>query len=213
MTKYYSKALEKNHDVIIQEIIPGSATHMYGFNAYYSKNFAPHTKFMYRRIREWPHTFGNGCLIKPIIQPELETIITKLIKKIKYYGIVDAEFKKDPRDNLFKLIEINARPWMQNSLPSRCGIDFSYLAYMDAIGKPVNQLNTNQTLDTRWLLVIDDLASSFLSMSKGSLTFSTWVKSLVGKKEYATYATDDPMPAFILLGKTLYDIGRYLFKK
>jgi len=90
---------------------------------------------MYRRIREWPHCYGNGCMIESIVEPELEEITTKLVKKIGYHGIVDAEFKKDLKDNKFKIIEINPRCWMQNGFPTSCGINFPYMAYMDAIGK------------------------------------------------------------------------------
>lgn len=41
-----------------------------------------------------------------------------------------AEFKKDPRDGVYKFIEINPRFWLTHSLTGAAGIDFVYLYYL-----------------------------------------------------------------------------------
>ena len=46
------------------------------------------------------------------------------------------EFKRDPRDGGYKLMEINARHWLWHSLAAACGVNLSYVAYRDAIGDP-----------------------------------------------------------------------------
>jgi predicted ATP-grasp superfamily ATP-dependent carboligase len=197
LTDFYNKCLAKNHEMIIQEIIPGNATDMYGFNAYYDKNSKPHGTFNYRRIREWPHPFGNGCYIEKSNKPEFEKIITPLIQNIKYYGIVDVEIKKDSRDNKWKLIEINARPWMQISLPYRYGINYPFMAYNYAVNNEIKDTGHRKE-DVKWILVIEDLKSSISSMFKKELYLADWVKSLKGKKEFAYFNWDDPIPSFIL---------------
>ena len=207
----YKTAIAKNHEVMIQEIIPGGARKAHGFNAYYDKNYCCNGSFMYRRIREWPHNFGNGCFIESVNIPELEEIITCLIKKIKYYGIVDAEFKMDIRDNKFKLIEINPRCWMQNSLPARCGINLPYMAYMDAIGKRFEKLVFNQK-HVKWLFMQEDLYSSFKSFSKNDLSLSEWMDSFKGEKEYAIFSNDDPLPFLVLFTKALFGVIPCFFK-
>lgn len=207
----YKTAIAKNHEVVIQEIIPGEARKAHGFNAYYDKNYCCNGSFMYRRIREWPHGFGNGCFIESVDIPELEKIITFLIKKIRYHGIVDAEFKKDPRDNKFKLIEINPRCWMQNSLPARCGINFPYMAYMDAIGKSFENQVFNKK-HVKWLFMQEDFYSALKSISKGELSFHEWMNSFKGEKEYAIFASDDPIPFFVIFTKALFGFIPYFFK-
>jgi predicted ATP-grasp superfamily ATP-dependent carboligase len=203
LIKSYKKAFLKNHEVMIQEIIPGEAKCMHGFNAYYDKNFTPNGVFMFRRIREWPHDFGNGCFIESAVIPELEEIINFLIKKIKYYGIIDAEFKKDPRDNKFKLIEINPRCWMQNSLPARCGVNLPHMAYMEAIGKHVEKAVCKKE-NVKWLSMLEDIQSSLKSMKKRELSIEEWICSFRGEKEYAIFAWDDPIPFFTLYTKSIY---------
>ena len=212
LIRHYEKAISKNHEVNIQEIIPGDAHVQYGLNAYYNRKFNPTGVFMYRRIREWPHNFGNGCFIESVWQQELEEIITPLMKEIKYYGIVDAEFRKDPRDDLFKIIEINPRTWMQNSLSSRCGINIPYLAYKDAIRKPLEKTNPINK-NVKWLYMLDDLKSSMKNIRKGKLSLQEWINSFKGEKEYAVFACNDPIPFFVLCAKSTFFPFKYLLKR
>jgi len=204
----YNKSIAKNQEVIIQEIIPGDASRMHGLNAYYDKTGKPNGIFMYRRIQEWPHDFGNGCLIESVKVPELEEIVTPFIKKIGYHGIVDAEFKKDPRDNKFKLIEINARCWMQVSLPARCGSNIPYIAYMDMLDKSIVGLKPYKE-HVKWLFSIECIQSSLKSMLKGDFSFRKWVDSFKGEKEYAIFAYDDPLPFFVMLVDLIYGARYY----
>jgi len=160
---------------VIQEIIPGDAKHICGFNAYYNKNFTPNGVFMYRRIREWPPVSGNGVLIENVGLPEIEEIITPLVKKIKYYGIVDAEFKKDPRSGMFNLIEINPRCWIQVGLPLICGANLPYIAYLDALGKDVKNI-TPKKEHAKWMFMFQDTPSSLKAMINGE--YSVWANDV-----------------------------------
>jgi D-aspartate ligase len=212
LVPFYENAISRNHDVMIQEIIPGNAKDMYGFNAYYNKNFEPTGTLMYRRIREWPHGFGNGCLIEKVDEPELEKTINSFVNIIGYNGIVDAEFRKDPRDGLFKVIEVNARCWMQVSLPTSCGVNLPYMAYLDAIGKKVEKLKPTKE-SIKWVFMYYDLISALRCILKSELTVDAWIKSLSGRKEYAVFAKDDLFPFALLYLNTLYiDIPYYLLK-
>jgi D-aspartate ligase len=204
----YRTATSKNQDVMIQEIIPGDATHMYGFNAYYDKSFTPNGMFMYRRIREWPPVSGNGVLIENVVVPELEHIISPFIKSINYHGIVDAEFKKDTRDKKFKLIEINPRCWMQISLPLACGVNLPHIAYLDALGKGTENV-IPQKKQAKWLFMFQDVPSSLRSMINGDLSPKELIGSYKGKKEYAIFAWDDPAPFFLGFVRILSGISRY----
>jgi len=197
LIKNYKTAAERGHEVVAQEIIPGGVRYHYGCDAYYDKNQQPNGIFMYRRIREWPHSFGNGCVIESVQVPELEKITTELVKKVGYQGIIDAEFKKDPRDNKFKIIEINPRCWMQNSFPTRCGINFPYMAYMDAIGKDFEKQVYNGKR-VKWLYMPEDILSSIRSIRKKEFSINDWIKSFKGEREFAIFSWDDPLPFFAM---------------
>lgn len=198
LLQLYRTAFEKNHEVLIQEIIPGNARNMCGMNAYYDKSFVPHGVFMYRRIREWPHGMGNGCFIESIKLPVLEKLLTPFIKNLGYYGIVDAEFRMDPRDNVYKLIEVNSRCWMQSSLPARCGANIPYLAYLDAVGKDLGS-SMKIREHFKWAFIGEDVRSAMKSYFRKDLSLMEWFRSYKGTIEFSILASDDMVPFFYSL--------------
>ena len=46
------------------------------------------------------------------------------------------EFKRDPRDGRFKLMEMNPRLWLWHGLAAALGVDFARIAYFDLLGRP-----------------------------------------------------------------------------
>lgn len=199
-----TKAHEKKHEVMLQEIIPGKADTMFGFNAYYDHHGAPHGMFEYQRIREWPLGFGNGCYIRHVEEPMLEDMTTSLIRKIDFYGIVDAEFKRDSRDGLFKFIEVNPRVWMQNGFPSRYGCNLPYIAYLDAVKKPLpeNPLIVHNHV-VKWVYFLEDIQSVQAQMRAGSIRLRAILPAYYLRNEFALFAWDDPLPFFILGSKSI----------
>lgn len=198
LVKAWDKAISNGHEVVIQEVIPGSDTNLHLVSAYFNHASEPLGIFTFRRIRQYPHVFGNGALCVSVQIPEIAELCTFFLKKIKYHGIIDAELKKDPRDNTFKFIEINPRTGWQNRLAARCGVDLPYMAYTDAIGKDVEKV-ISQKEGVKWLYMFNDLRSSFESLFDGELSITKYINSMRGEKEYAIFAWDDPLPFFVSL--------------
>ena len=212
LIKTYNRASSSGHAVVIQEVIPGNDTSIYGFCSYFNCKFEPIGIFIYKKIRGCPEGFGLCCLVESIWEPELVKIGTQLIQNIGYHGISEIEFKKDSRDDAFKIIEMNARTWGENGLSARCGVDLSYMAYMDAIGEDVEKV-ISQKKGTKWLYMFDDIRSSFKSMFKGGLSFTEYINSLKGEKEYAIFAWDDPVPFLISPFNLSATILKFLSKR
>lgn len=211
---FYAKAEEKHHEIMLQEVIPGDAEAMFGYNAYYDQKGLPHGQFMYRRIREWPLGFGNGCYIQQVQEPVLAQITTSLMRKLDYYGIVDAEFKYDSRDGIYKFIEVNPRIWMQNSFPSRYGNNLPYMAYLDAIGKHIpKNTSCNPKKNIRWVYFLEDIQSSRAALSAGTLSISQWLQAYSFHNDHAVFAWDDPFPFFLLGCQSIPTFFSTLLKK
>ena len=189
--------------MIAQEIIPGKADAMYGFNAYYDRAGAVHGAFAYQRIREWPLSFGNGCYLRQVQEPLLETMTTSLLKPLGYHGIVDVEFRRDPRDGELKLIEINPRLWMQNSFPARLGCNHAYLAYLDALGRPLPTTSPHDGSSIRWVFGAEDILSSLAGMRQGTLSMKEWLAAYRPTNVHATFSWDDPFPWVVAAYRSL----------
>jgi predicted ATP-grasp superfamily ATP-dependent carboligase len=216
MTKYCKLASRYHMEVMVQEIIPGPATNIVGVNAYFDKKSNPKGLFIYQRLREWPHRFGNNSLIESVSTPSispLRDVVTDYLGDLGYHGLIDAEFKKDPRDGVFKLLEINARCWWQNSFPTKCGINLVFMAYLDAISEKIDYTEKYYT-GLKWLYFLNDFRSSLKMLRDKETTFHAWLSSFRGTKDYALFSLDDPLPWTIQPIFVLQSFGRkYRFQR
>lgn len=193
----YMKITEKQGiDPMVQETIPGPATNHYFIDGYLDKNSKPLALFARRRLRMWPPNFGNStaCVsIPPGEAGSLKETIVNYLRSIGFHGIFSAEFKKDPRDNIAKLLEVNARSWWYNSFPAKCGINIVWIAYLDATGKHI-EYTENYEENVKLIYILQDAVSTFSMLTKNTLNIKEWAQSLKGKKDYAYFAEDDPLP-------------------
>lgn len=200
------------YDVMIQDVIPGAITNLHGFYGYFNKKSELLTGLTYRKIRQFPIYFGTGCLVESRWKPEIVELATQFLQSVNYHGLVDVEFKLDPRDNKFKLIEINTRTGALNIFSTKCGINLPYTAYLDAIGKDI-EVNISKKEGVKGVYVFYDILSAAKSMSNGKLSPIDWINSLRGEKEYAIFAWDDPLPFLISPFNLSSDVLRYLSRR
>jgi D-aspartate ligase len=196
----------RNIEVIIQDLIPGNE--LYSFQTYFNNKSQPLAICGYDKLRQDPPDFGIGTLWKSVMRPEPITSAVQVLQAIKYYGIAEPEFKKDPRDGQYKFLEINARTVVPNALPAGCGVDISYIAYLDSVGQYTGDLVSPKG-GILWIDEINDLRASIKQISMGTLKIKEAALSLKGKKVYATAAWDDPLPFFI----SLFNITGHYFNK
>lgn len=189
--------------VILQEVVPGDARCMFGVAGYRRGN-GEAVWVCYRRIREYPAGFGCGSVIETCASIVHETKLLELLETIGYEGLFDAELKRDPRTRAFSLIEINARSWWQNLLPTRSGINLIELRYRDAAGiaRRAALPRPEYELGVKWVHLYNDISAA----RNEGLGWFAWIRSLMGRKVFAFHALDDPLPqirqlAWIFRGK------------
>jgi predicted ATP-grasp superfamily ATP-dependent carboligase len=165
----------------------------------------------YRRVREYPAGFGCGSVIETCPSFVHETRLLELLETIGYEGLFDAELKRDPRNGAFSLIEINARSWWQNLLPTRSGINLIELRYRDAAGLAGDAALPRSEYESgvKWIHLYNDISAA----RNEGLGWISWIRSLMGRKVFAFHALDDPLPqmrmlSWILRGKLRVLAGR-----
>ena len=79
----------------------------------------------------------------------------RLLQELRYHGVSQVEFKRDPRDGRFCLMEVNARHWMWHSLAAASGVNLSLAAYRDVTGHPY--MATRQVDGRKWVVAITDV--------------------------------------------------------
>ena len=203
----YSEVLSHNSsEVLIQEVVPGRDDQQYSLCAYFNRDARPLISFVARKVRQHPAGFGVGTYVESVREPEVERIGIDFLEKIKYKGVAEVEFRRDSRDDKFKLIEINARSWTQNTLPTKSGVNMIYLSYLDTIGK-FNGHDVSYKAGVKWINDFRDIFSSLEYIKKKELSLTGWIKSLKGAKEFAVFSWDDLCP-FVYF--PIYSISRLL---
>lgn len=194
-----------NLTAIPTEIIPGGDSDIYGLSAYIDREGKPVGWRTKRKLRQYPVGVGDGSLQEIDDEPIVVELGLRLLDVIGYRGAATVEFRRDPRDGRFVLMEINVRTVSGQELITASGLDVPLIAYHDAQGnalpgpRPVRRV--------RWLrLGLDALAFRELRR-RGSITTSGWLRSIMGARSFAYFAWDDPAPA---LARALQWIGRQL---
>lgn len=192
--EHYHRLVRKlGIDVILQEIIPGPDTNVFGISGAFDEKHRPLALFGYHRIRGWPPMFGNSSLMESVPMTnltDLKKTVVDYLASLHYYGVMDAEFKFDPRDGVFKLLEINPRSWWQNSFPTKCGLNIIAKAYSHAIGSR-SAYSEDYSVGVKWVNGFDDVRSSLFAGIIGS---GDWIRSFSGVKDFAFFDLNDIGP-------------------
>ena len=116
-------------EIIIQEIIPGSSENQYSACFHYNSNEAL-VQLVAKRKRQHPIDFGNATTFAETVQDH--TLIfqaEKILKKVRYNGLCEVEFKYDERDGKYKFLEVNPRTWKWHSISEKSNSPFLLSIY------------------------------------------------------------------------------------
>jgi dihydrofolate reductase len=179
--------------VFVQEYIPGDVTANHGFAAYFDPQSMPHCIVTYRRLSEWPRDSpGIASMAISVCEPELVELTTKFFSGLKFHGVVQAEFKRDPRDHRWKIMDVNPRAWASNRLATASGCNIPYAAYADYEGIPLQE--SYMRPQVRWVNFVDT-AFAFLSRWRQSgLSLSDLRIPRSEKMTYAVFDWNDTKP-------------------
>ena len=184
--------------VVLQEYIPGSFNEHYFIDGYVDRSGQIMALFARRRLRIYPPDFGNSTAMVSVALDDAGQAVDsaqKVLGAVGYRGIFSAEFKHDPRDGQFKLLEVNTRPWWFVDFAVRCGVDVCQMAYDDAQGKPIRRVDQYRIGATCVFPYYDFFAMQPL-LREGSLSWGRWWKELMPALQ-PVGCWDDPLPGVV----------------
>ena len=123
---------------LIQEYIPGGTKNLYSLGTVFDRSHRPLGIFLERKLHELID--GVTSCGEFAENSEITRSSLRMLKAIKWVGPAEVEFKKDMRDDKFKLMEINPRPFMWVNLPIESGLDIPYLWYKIAMGEECKEI-------------------------------------------------------------------------
>lgn len=161
------------------------------------------THWIGEKVREHPIRFGTATFARSIDCPELLEPSQRLLKEIGYTGVCEVEYLLDPRDNQFKLIEINARTWLWVGLARKCGIDYALMVYNYLNGIKMDY-PTNYRKGVNWVNYLTDTPFSIMAMLKGKLTPRKYFSAFHGKTVDAFFSWKDLKPSLMFFVLSIY---------
>ncbi len=193
--------------LILQELIPGPDENFHYYVGFFDADSDPLASFVGVKRRVTPIHFGSASYVTSVIEPDLVDASVAFMKRIRYRGHVGIEYKLDPRDGNYKLIEINARFGLWDGMASLAGIDFAYLGYARLTGSPYQPSPTYPD-GIKWISFERDWSAWRHIRREGGLGVWSWARSITtGSRDYAVFALDDLGPFW---GSTQAFLGRRL---
>jgi D-aspartate ligase len=187
-----AKQQTPDEDILVQEIIPGDGRQQLSYCAFFKTGRA-HSVLLARRLRQHPREFGRAATyVETIELPAIEELAERFLSAIGYYGLAEVEFKQDPRDAQYKLLDVNARAWGFHGLGQAVGVDFPYLLFADMCGDLTEPARAAP--GQGWLRLIPDLAVATKEVLGGHLGIAAYGKSLRATRVESVFSSRDPLP-------------------
>lgn len=191
----WHRLAENGLRVVAQEYVPGPATEHFFIDGFCDSAHRVTAALARRRLRIHPPDFGNSAYCETVSLTDVAQAavdLQRLLLALDYRGIFSAEFKRDPRDGAFRLLEVNLRAWWYVEYAARCGINVCALAWQDALG--LAQPATSEVRLGRGCVNLPAdlraLRSDPLVRPSVATLLRQWARA-----HYHVFRHDDPMPA------------------
>ena len=205
----FDRTLQVGVEMLVTEIIPGGDDEYYSYYSYLDENGSPLYHFCKRKLRQWPIHFGLTTYHEAIWDPRVAELGLKFFRGVGLRGVGNVEFKRDPRDGEYKIIECNHRFTAASDLVRHSGIDMPLIAYRRAVGLPVEPVR-GYRVGVRMWHPIEDARALLEYREEGSLTVGAWLRSVMRRQHFPLLSLDDPGPSLASLSVKGRRLGRKL---
>ncbi len=193
-------------EIMIQELIPGDGRHQFAYCAFFKGGQAVGSMVV-RRSRQHPPEFGrSSTFVETVELPIVEEQSERFLRAINYYGLVELEYKLDPGDGQYKLLDVNARTWGYHTLGLGAGVDFSSMLFADQTNEAVRPCRARPRVS--WLRFITDVPTGLLEIFQGRQDWVAYLRSLVTFDVESVYSWRDPLPGIAELALLPYLAAR-----
>jgi predicted ATP-grasp superfamily ATP-dependent carboligase len=190
-----ASAMVGGENLMVQEVIPGGGETQFSYAALCAKG-QPLARVVARRTRQYPIDFGQfSTFVETVGEPQVIEPAERLLAAMQFTGLVEIEFKKDPRTAELKVLDINPRVWGWHSLCNRAGVDFPYLLWLLVNDKAIPASHARS--GERWVHTSADLPAAIQEIRSGRLSPRAYLRSIRGSVESAIFAWDDLAPGFL----------------
>ena len=143
----------EQYEPLVQELVPGGDDRLYTLGSYLTVDGEPLGLFCGRKLRQTPPVVGTCRVGEAVWVDEVVEQGLALLKTLRHTGLSQVEFKLDPRDGSYRLMEVNPRLWQWHGLAAACGVDLPRIAYEDLLGERPAAVSMNGRR-RRWAITL-----------------------------------------------------------
>lgn len=125
----------EQYEPLVQEFLPGGDETLYTLGSYLADDGEPLGLFSGRKLRQTPPGVGTCRVGEAVWEEGVVEQGLSLLRALEHKGLSQVEFKRDPRDGVLRLMEVNPRLWQWHGLAAACGVDLPRIAYEDLVGE------------------------------------------------------------------------------
>lgn len=198
LLKYYDRMTNiiPANEVILQEFIRGGAKSLYSYGSFAAEGRV-YGSLSANRVRQNPMDFGNStCYAITVSEPEFETHAIRFLEAIRYFGMSEVEFMKDPDSGEYKMLEINPRAWKWHSITNKLGINLLKMM-VDYLNSGNVEIKHSKEIGIGWIERFTDTYIVFNEIIHNRMSIKTYLSSLKIPKESAVWSIRDPLPAIM----------------
>jgi predicted ATP-grasp superfamily ATP-dependent carboligase len=177
----------------VYDLVPGADRQFYNYTVYLDRQGQPAAEFGFRKLRKAPPFFGVARAAQAANLPQLRERTIELLRRIGWRGIASAEYKLDPRDGRYRLMEINGRCYLSHALATRCGVNYPLLAWLEHARHRRVAASPNGWRGV-WLHLHADLLYTAVQERGPDWSWGEFLRSYAGPWIDAVWSAADPAP-------------------
>lgn len=187
--------------IVVQELVPGGGECQFSYAGLWWHG-APVTRFVARRTRQFPVDFSyTSTFVETVDEPKVTEAAETFLHSIGHHGLVEIEFKRDPRSGELKLLDVNPRPWSWFGLADAAGVNFGAAITALAAGEKPPEMSARRGV--AWMFFMRDLVAAAQLAGRGTLDVGQWFVSLGRVRTFASLSLRDPLPGLVELPLTV----------
>ncbi|HNC37059.1 MAG TPA: hypothetical protein PLD32_10875 [Saprospiraceae bacterium] len=193
--------------ILIQEMIPSGSGTQFSYAAL-CENGKVKVEVFAERKRLTPPQFGVSAYVESFDFIDIRSSSQKWLEKLQYTGLVEIEYMLDKRDGVYKMLDVNTRPWGWIAMCMHTGVDFPYLMWEVSQGRGVSELTGRGGVG--WSRTLYDITAYIRGIPSRDNRISLFEFSRsLWRAKHEMYTKDDLRPAIfeiLLLGRRIWNI-------
>ena len=181
-------------ELLFQEYIPGGDECLWSYHGFADESGQVLAGFVGRKVRTYPVDDGESACIELAEAPELEALGRGIARRCPLRGPFKMDFKRDPRDGRFHLLEINARASLWHYVGAANGVNLMKVTcdyLLDGVAPAPRSARTT----TRWVNLGLDAKAFRQLRARHALGWPGWIASIARPPMvYGLFAWRDPLP-------------------